>query len=478
MIRLRHHRTRLLGASVLALALATPLAAQPAIPGLDGAGMDRSVAPGDDFYRYASGAWLQQTEIPADRSAFGSFNVAAQQAEAQLTALVREAAASDAPEGSDLRKIGDFYTAYLDTTAIAAAGLAPLRPVLARIGAIGDRTALARYVGATLRADVDVINDGALHTANLFGLWVDQDFDQPTRNSAALLQGGLAMPDRSYYLDPSPAMEEVREQYRAHVARMLALAGVPDADAKADAVLRLETRIAQAHWNREDTWDVWKGNNHWSKADFATQAPGLDWDAFFAAAGLAEIDTLVAWQPSAITGLSALAASEPLDDWKALLAYHAIEHRAAVLPSAFGDEAFAFFGQTLSGAPEQRPREARAVAATSDALGFAVGRQYVERYFPASAKAQTEDDGGPHHRGIRATDRRAGLDGAGDEGRSEGQAPNPARQRGLPRRVAHLRRTRRVARPTPSATPSGWSASSTDGPSTSCAARSTGRSGR
>ena len=390
MPRLAVLSARSLPTLVLAFALAAPLAAQTDVPGLDAAGMDRAVRPGDDFYRYASGTWLRQTEIPADRSAYGSFNVAAERAEAQLTALVREAAASDAPAGFDLRSIGDFYTAYADTAAIAARGLAPLRPVLARIDAIGDRTALARHLGATLRADVDVINDAALHTDDLFGLWVDQDFDQPTRNSAALLQGGLAMPDRSYYLDPSPAMAEVREAYRAHVARMLALAGVPDAEAAADVVLDLETRIAQAHWTREDTWDVWKGNNHWARADFATRAPGLDWDAFFDAADLADLDTLVAWQPSAVTGLSALVESQPLDAWKALLTYHAIEHRAAVLPAAFGREAFAFFGQTLSGAPQQRPREARAVAATSGALGFAVGRLYVERTFSADAKAQTE----------------------------------------------------------------------------------------
>ena len=376
--------------AALALALAAPLAAQTPVPGLDAAGMDRDVRPGDDFYGYASGAWVRQTVIPADRSAYGSFNVAAERAEAQLTALVREAAAADAPAGSDLRAIGDFYTAYADTAALAARGLAPLRPALARIDGLTDRTALARHLGATLRADVDVINDAALQTDGLFGLWVDQDFDQPTRNAAALLQGGLALPDRSYYLDPSPAMAEIRAAYRAHVARMLALADVPDADAKADAVLQLETRIAQAHWTREDTWDVWKGNNHWSRADFAARAPGLDWDAFFDAADLADLDTLVAWQPSAVAGLSALTASEPLADWRALLTYHAIEHRAAVLPPAFGREAFAFFGQTLSGAPQQRPREARAVAATSDALGFAVGKLYVERFFSADAKAQTE----------------------------------------------------------------------------------------
>ncbi|HXI19685.1 MAG TPA: M13 family metallopeptidase, partial [Gemmatimonadales bacterium] len=374
----------------LALTLVPPLRAQDSIPGLDAAGMDRSVRPGDDFYRYANGTWLKDTPIPADRSSIGSFSIAGQRAAERLRRIVQAAAAANPPAGSDLGKIGDFYRAYLDTTAIDARGLAPLRPVLARIDSIGDRTALARYIGATLRADVDVINDGALHTDNLFGLWVDQDFDEPTKNSAALLQGGLELPDRRYYLDDSPSMQQTRRTYRAHVAAMLALAGIADTAAEADAVLQLETRIAGVHWTREDTWDVVKGNNHWARADFPAKAPGLDWDAFFAAAGLGDLPVFVAWQPSAITGLSALVASEPLESWKALLTYHAIEHHADVLPAALDREHFALFGQTLSGAEAQQPRAERAVQATSAALGFPVGRLYVKRYFPASAKRRAE----------------------------------------------------------------------------------------
>ncbi|HEU4698260.1 MAG TPA: M13 family metallopeptidase N-terminal domain-containing protein, partial [Gemmatimonadales bacterium] len=354
----RPARLSLALALLAAAPLAAPLAAQQAAPaaapaGLDTAGMDRSVRPGDDFYRYANGRWLGRTEIPADRSAWGAFNVAAERAEAQLTGIVRgAAAAAQAPAGSDLRRIGDFYASFLDTAAIERAGLAPLRAELARIDAIADRTALARYVGATVRADVDVLNDGELHTDNLFGLWVDQDFDDPTRNFAALLQGGIAMPDRSYYLDTSAAMQATRAAYRAHVAKMLALAGVAAAEAKADAVLRLETRIAGTHWKREDSWDPAKGNVHWRREEFAAKAPGLDWNAFFDAAGLAGQPVFVAWQASALTGISALAASEPLADWKALFTYHAIAHRAPVLPAAFDREAFDFYGHTLSGVPQ------------------------------------------------------------------------------------------------------------------------------
>ncbi|HEX7238661.1 MAG TPA: M13 family metallopeptidase, partial [Longimicrobiaceae bacterium] len=345
-----------------------------------------SVRPGDDFYRYANGGWERRTEIPADRGGVSGFAVAARRAEEQLTALVREAAAARAPAGSDLRRIGDFYTAFGDTAAIAARGMAPLRPLLARIDAIGDRTALARFMGETLRADVDVINAGDLFTDNVFGLWVDQDFNQPTRNSAALLQGGLAMPDRSYYLDPSPRMAEVRGAYRAHVERMLALAGVPGAAEKAERVVALETRIAGVHAPREDTWNVAKGNVHWAVADLSARAPGLDWGTFLSAARLAGLDSVVAWHPEAIRGISALVASQPLESWKALLAYHAVEHRAAVLPPAVDRESSEFFDKTLGGAPERAGRVRRGVEATSAALGFAVGREYVQRHFPASAR--------------------------------------------------------------------------------------------
>ncbi|HEX6369590.1 MAG TPA: M13 family metallopeptidase [Longimicrobium sp.] len=380
------HRPGLHCALALLLAAAAPLAAQQVIPGLDAAGMDHAVRPGDDFYRYANGTWERQTPIPADRGGVSAFAITARRAEEQLTGLVLAAAAAEAPVGSDLRRIGDFYTAFVDTAAIAAREMAPARPLLARIEAIRDRTDLARFIGETLRADVDVINEGDLFTINVFGLWVDQDFNHPTRNSAALLQGGLAMPDRSYYLDPSPKMAEIRDAYRLHVARMLTLAGIPGAAEKADSILALETRIARVHATREDTWDVGKGNNHWARADLAVRAPGLDWDAFLAAAELAALDSLVAWQPEAIRGISALVASEPLESWKALLLYHAVEHRAAVLPPAVDREAFEFFGKTLNGTPERSGRGQRGVQATSAALGFAVGREYVRRYFPASAR--------------------------------------------------------------------------------------------
>ena len=387
-------RCTLTAALALALTLsagaAAPLAAQRVIPGLDAAGMDATVRPGDDFYRYANGNWDRRTQIPPDKSSYGGFTIAGDHAEQQVIAVVHGAAATHAPAGSELRKIADYYTGFLDTSAIAARGTAPIRPLLDSIASLRDRVALARFLGAHLNADVDPINLGNLHTDNLFGLWVAQDFNHPARNVAALLQGGLELPDRSYYLDQSSNMATLRAAYRAHVARMLELAGVPDAVVATDSIVALETRIAQTHWKVEDSEDPAKGNNHWARTDFGRKAPGLDWNAFFSAAQLAGQDSLVAWQPSAITGISALVANAPLSSWKALLAYHAIEDHAAVLPLAFDREAFAFLGKTLTGAQAQASRDRRAVNGTSDALGFAVGRQYVQRYFPAAAKARAE----------------------------------------------------------------------------------------
>ncbi|MDQ2889668.1 MAG: M13 family metallopeptidase [Gemmatimonadota bacterium] len=383
-------------AAALALALtlsagaAAPLAAQRVIPGLDAAGMDVTVHPGDDFYRYANGNWDRRTQIPPDKSSYGGFNIAGDRAEQQVIAVVQGAAASHAAAGSELRKIADYYAAFVDTAAIAARGTAPIRPLLDSIAALHDRVALAHFLGAHLAADVDPINLGNLHTDNVFGLWVAQDFNHPARNVAALLQGGLELPDRSYYLDQSANMATLRAAYRAHIVRMLNLAGVPDAAAATDSIVALETRIARTHWKVEDSEDPAKGNNHWSRTDFDRKAPGLDWNAFFSAAQLGGQDSLVAWQPSAVTGISALVASAPLSSWRAFLAYHAIEDHAAVLAPAFDREAFAFLGKTLTGAQAQASRDRRAVNGTSDALGFAVGHQYVQRYFPASAKARAE----------------------------------------------------------------------------------------
>jgi predicted metalloendopeptidase len=235
---------------------------------------------------------------------------------------------------------------------------------------------------------VDVLNNTNLHTPNLFGLWVAQDLDEPASYSPFLLQGGLALPDRDYYLSPSAPMAAIRDRYQAHIARVLELAGVGEARARAARIFALEARIAEAHVSRADSEDVKKGNNHWSRRDFAERAPGLDWEAFFAAAGLGQQPRLVVWQPGAVIGIAKLAASEPLETWKDYLRFHLLAWASPYLPRAFVEEDFEFNSHVLSGTPQLRERWKRAVDATDAALGDAVGRLYVERYFPAADKAR------------------------------------------------------------------------------------------
>jgi predicted metalloendopeptidase len=387
-------RTLLLAALVAACSSPGPgphAGRAPSAPsrGLDVAGMNPAVPPGRDFFAYANGGWLARTEIPADRSGYGTSALLAELTAKRTADLIAEAAAGAAPS-SDARKVGDYYASYLDEAAIEAKGLAPLRPALDRVAAIADAKGLARALGEGLRADVDALNATDFYTENVFGLWVAQDLDDPARYSPFLLQGGLGLPDRSYYVDGSPKAAELRDKYRAHVAALLGLAGVDDAEAKAGRVVELEARLARSHATRVESSDVHKGNNHWARRDFAARAPGLDWDAFFEAAGLGRQAEFVVWQPGAVAGAAAAARDVPLATWKEYLTFHAVARAAPLLPKAFVAERFAFQGGALAGTPKLRDRWKRAVDATNEALGEAVGRLYVERYFPASEKARAE----------------------------------------------------------------------------------------
>jgi len=365
--------------------------AGPAAHGVDLAGIDQSVAPGDDFFAHANGAWIKSTEIPADRSSWGVGGMLVELTARRTADLIAEAARAQGPAGSDARKIGDTYASFMDEAVIEAKGLEPLRPSLESIAAISDAPGLARALGGTLRADVDVLNSTNFYTSNLFGLWVAQDLNDPSRYSPFLLQGGLGMPDRDYYLDPSPRMAEIRTRYQAHIAAVLKLAGIADGDAKATGIFGLERLIAEAHVSRVDSEDVLKGNNHWTRQDLIGRAPGLDWQAFFSSAGLDAQNEFVVWQPGAVTGIAALVHGQPLAIWKDYLAFRAVERASTFLPKGFVDEQFAFYGKVLSGTPKQRDRWKRGVDVTDAALGEVVGKLYVARYFPPAEKARAEE---------------------------------------------------------------------------------------
>jgi predicted metalloendopeptidase len=370
----------------LALAFCAPVLVGAEPPGIDLAGMDTSVAPGDDFFAHANGTWFKTTEIPADKPSYGAGWVVFDLTTQRTAELIRQA---KGPRGSVGRKIGDYYASYLDADGIEAKGLKPLQPTLDRIGAIADRKALSRYLGSTVRADVDALNATNFYTDNILGLWVAADLENPTRYVPFLLQGGLDMPDRDYYVDPSDKMKEIRARHRAHVAAMLTLARVADAEAKAQRIADLERLIAEAHATRTESMEV-KQAQRWARTDFDTRAPGIDWAEFLSAARLDTQPEFMVWHPRALPGISALVAGQPLETWKEYLVFHALEHSAGVLPEAFGAERFAFHGTVLSGTPQRRQRALRAVDNTNFALGEAVGQLYVKRYFPPAAKARAE----------------------------------------------------------------------------------------
>ena len=375
-----------------ALLATTAGSAAPAkAPGIDEAGMNRSAVPGEDFYAYANGTWLTTTEIPADRGSWGAGSALSEETNARLVALIEAAAKNRTASATPAeRMVGDFHTAFMDEAGIESRGLAPLQPRLQRIAAIKDKATLARTLGEFLRADVDPLNATNFFTENLFGLWVAQGFDDPTHYTPYLLQGGLGMPDRAYYLTDSARMESLRTTYRAHIATILRLGGFADADARAGRIFAMELKLAQAHSTREDSEDVQKGNNPWRREDFSTKAPGLDWSAFFQGAKLVAQSRFTVWHPGAVTGAAALVASEPLEVWQDYLAFHTLNQFSAALPKAFADERFAFYGTALSGTPQQQVRWKRALAAANKALGDAVGQVYVAKYFPPASKARAQ----------------------------------------------------------------------------------------
>jgi len=344
-----------------------------------------AVRPGDDFFDYVNGDWLKTAQIPADRSSWGAGAALAEETNQRIVKLI-DAIAADPKAGAEAKKVSDFYRTFMDEAAIEAKGVAPLQPALQQIAAIKDKTALAHALGATLRADVDPLNSTNFFTENLFGLWIAQGLTEPTHYRPYLLQGGLGMPDRAYYLDDTPRMAELRTKYQAHIAAMFKLAGYADADARAARVFELEHQIALSHAKRADSEDVIKANNRWSAKDFAAKAPGLDWKAYFQSAGLAKQDVFMVWHPSAIVGAAALVQSAPLETWKDFLAFHTINHAASTLPAAFVNERFDFYGRALSGTPQQQARWKQSLDAVDAAMPEAVGQIYVKRYFPPEAK--------------------------------------------------------------------------------------------
>jgi len=359
--------------------------------GIDPSALDLAARPGTDFYEYANGAWLKSAQIPDDRSSTGPFVRIAEHVEERTRALLEECAAKGAAVGTPEQRIGDLYASFMDEAAIETKGLAPLAPALDRIAKVKDKRALAAVLGGDLRADVDALNNTSFHTSRLFGLWAEQDLNDPTRVAPYLLQGGLGMPDQSYYLDASPHMETLRTQYLAYLTTLLTLAKVKEPGATAKRVFALEQDIAKVHASRVESEDVKKANNPWAPADFAVKAPGLDWTAYWKAAALDVQHGFIVWHPAAVTGIAKLVKDRPLALWKEYLAARAIDRAAPFLPKAFGDASFAFYGTAMRGTPKPRERWKRGIDVTNAAVEGAVGKLYVERNFRPEYRKDLEE---------------------------------------------------------------------------------------
>src|SRR3954462_13280743 len=336
--------------------------------------MDTSIKPGDDFYRYANGGWLRSATIPAGEKSYDDRTVLRDRTSQRVRSLMQQAAASGSSHGSLAQKVGDYYASFLDQQSIQTKGFAPLASDLSRIAGIADEKALSAYLGSTLNTEIDGLINNADH---VFGLFVNQGFADSKRNYPHILQGGLGLPDRETYLDTSTKAAGARAQYREHIATLLKLAGVTDPEGQAARVLELEVAIARSHAPDSDAADVFKQNNPWKRGDFAVKAPGIDWDSYFKAAGISDQSDFIIWQPTAVTGTSALVKSAALEDWKDYLRFHLVDHYASVLPTGAAPE-------------EAQAREKAAIAATNGALDQAVGQLYTARYFPPQAKANAQ----------------------------------------------------------------------------------------
>ncbi len=347
--------------------------------GFDAAGMERGADPGADFFAYASGNWAKTTQIPADKSMYGSFILLRDLSEARVRKLVESYEAGDPASGGDQAKVAALYAGFMDEAAVDALGAKPLAASLDAIRKAGDHEALAKLMGEA---------QGGMG-ASFFNLSVSDDAKDPDRYTLYLSQSGLGLGDREMYLDPKFAPQ--RERYQAYIAQLLTLAGWPESEARAKAILAMETQIAQAHWTRAESRDRDKTYNPKQLAAFATDAPGFPWATFFAAAGVQTAPRAVVRQDSAVPKLAKLFAGADVPTLQAWQAFRTTDNAAPLMAKPFADAHYGFRQKFLAGQPEQRERWKRGVMFAEGAMGEAIGRDYVALYYPADAKAKMDD---------------------------------------------------------------------------------------
>ncbi|HWT11967.1 MAG TPA: M13 family metallopeptidase [Allosphingosinicella sp.] len=381
------HKSRLALAAAILLAGTAPILAQPADPapaaaagkarygswGVDLEGRDPAFRPGDDFYRYANNSWFRRNPIPADRTGYSLWTVLDEEIEQQLKAIV-ESGGSDPVS----RQVGDFYASWMDEAGIEGRGIAAARPYLDRIASVSSREELLRLF-ATPGFPAPL------------GLGIIPDPADPTRYTAFASQAGLGMPNRDYYLREGEQYDRYRAAYRDYVVTLHRLAGIANPEARADAIIALERRIAEAHWTPERQRDIQQIYNPMNRDQLNALAPQFDWTPTLQQLGLGEVPTVVAAETTAIAAIGQMLESVPLDTWKDWLTFHFLSANAAYLPRAFDEANFNFYSRTLRGVERQRDRWKRGIGLVNGVLGEAVGRIYVERHFPAESRRQTNE---------------------------------------------------------------------------------------
>jgi len=375
-------RLRRLSYAVLLLSLPVMLAAQPAAAprygpwGVDLKDMDTSVKPGDDFFRYVEGHWLKTAEIQSDKARAGYNYDLPDATEIEVRGLVEQAGA--APSDPIMRQVGDYYAAFMDQSGIEARGLAPLQPYLKRIAAVRNRHELVRLMA-------EPSYPGPIR------IGITADEKDPTRYTVESGQARLGLPTRDYYLLSGEKYETIRKAYLAYIAKLFELAGIPNGDSKAEAILALETRLSKEQWTPEKRRDPQATYNPMNRAQLARLAPQFDWDPSLRHIGLGKMPIVVVGEPSAVKAAGARIADVPLSTWKDWMTFRFISDHAAFLPKAFDEANFAFYGQTIQGVPKQAERWKRAVRMLDSSLGEAVGQLYIARHWTPETEQQVNE---------------------------------------------------------------------------------------
>ncbi|MBE3673800.1 M13 family metallopeptidase [Pseudoalteromonas distincta] len=349
--------------------------------GVDLTARDEAVKPGDDFFMYASGTWYDNYEMPADKTRYGAFSGLAERSEGNVKAIIEEIAARKDLNAEE-KLVADFYNAYMDTETLNKLGVAPIKPLLSEISDIASTDDLAEMFGKSWLTGNKAPFGG--------GMWFNRL--DPNKYEMSLGAGGLGLPDRSYYLEDAERFVKTRTAYVAHIADMLEFAGVENTAERAQAIVDLETKIAQGHWPREKRRNRDLTLNQIERADLSTAYPDFNWDLYFAQTGY-KVPQLNVSQPEPIKAMIELINQEDIAVWKDYLTYHAISGNAGLLSEEVFNTNFAFFGKELNGQQEPRPRWKRAISEMSgtSSLGFAIGKIYVARYFPESSKQQMSE---------------------------------------------------------------------------------------